>query len=98
MPALSFSQLLDKIDPDPVDREQIIEALSPVIGDWLQYRTEELFLKLYRLDILEQDIKVAFLTPDIPRAIAILIYERQVQKMISRKQNPPTDAPEDLKW
>lgn len=98
MSTKSFSELLSTINAINKGRDEIIEALSLVVNDWLQYRTEELFGKLYRLDILEEDIKLAFAKQDIPQAIATLIYNRQVQKMIARKENPPADAPEDLKW
>lgn len=94
----TISELISAIKADNIQKEEIIHALSLVVGDWMDYRTEELFAKMYRLDILEQDIKVAFKTADIPKAIATLIYERQLQKKISRIENPATEAPDHLKW
>ncbi len=94
----TFSELLLEIKGDKIDRDTIINALSIVVSDWLEYRAEELFSKLYRLDVLEKDIKAALGKQDIPKEIATLIYERQFQKILSRKENPASEAPDDLKW
>lgn len=83
---------------DPLSRERIIEALSLVIMEWLEYRTEELFSKLYRLDIPEKDIKAALKKEDFAKEIAALIYERQIQKFLSRKNNPSSTPEEGLEW
>lgn len=86
---------------DKISQEKLIEKLTVIIEDWIEKRPEELFGKLYRLDILEQDIKVAIQTDNPCKSIATLILERQYQKYLSRKNfhNPPaSEEDEDMLW
>lgn len=94
----ALQDLIAQVGSDTIEKERIIQALSQAVKDWMDYRLEELFSKLYRLDILEKDIQEALKQEDIAYAIATLIYNRQVQKIEARKNNPPEEAPEDLKW
>jgi hypothetical protein len=87
-------------EPDYISREALQAALSARIAWMLQYQTEELFSRLYRLDIFESKIKeVLAQETDVPYKIAGLIIDRQIEKEIAKKQNP-TSQPEDedLKW
>ncbi len=93
-----LQDLIAQVGSDKIEKERIIQALSQAVKDWMDFRLEELFSKLYRLDILEADIQEALKQEDIAYAIATLIYKRQVQKIEARKNNPPEEAPEDLKW
>lgn len=94
----SLSEIIANIGDGKIEKERIVQALSFAVRDWLDYRTEELFSKLYRLDVRESDIKLALGSENIAHALATLIYNRQEEKIISRKNNPPNRAPEDLKW
>ncbi len=81
-------------------REALQEALSGKIAYMLEYQTEELFSRLYRLDIFEEKIKAVMNKGgNIADNIAALIIDRQIEKEISKKQNP-SSAPEDdeLAW
>lgn len=94
----ALQDLITQVGDDTIEKEYIIQALSTAVKEWMNFRLEELFSKLYRLDILELDIKEALKQEDIAHAIATLIYNRQIQKIEARKNNPPEEAPEDLKW
>ena len=82
-----------------VSREAIINALTFRVAHLLNENSSRLFSLLYRLDISERNIKQAMATRnEVPKKIAILIYERQLEKIISRqrfKSQPPDD---DLAW
>ncbi|HTO15176.1 MAG TPA: hypothetical protein VLZ83_05370 [Edaphocola sp.] len=66
----------------------------------LKYQLEELFSKLYRLDIFERKIRdVIGEGGPIGYKITVLIIDRQIEKENSKKNNPseiPDD--DDLKW
>ncbi|RQO31777.1 hypothetical protein DBR32_07495 [Taibaiella sp. KBW10] len=76
-----------------------LALLTQKVAYMLSHNTEELFSKLYRLDVLEHKIKEAFNTEDIPKQIATLIIERQFEKFETRRQFKKTTKPdEDLAW
>ena len=82
-----------------VSREAIINALSIRVAHLLAENSGRLFSLLYRLDISERNIKQAMATrKEVPKKIAVLIYERQLEKIVSRKKfsTPPPD--DDLAW
>jgi len=84
---------------DLVSREKIIAALTWRVDQLIAGNPDQLFSMLYRLDISERKIKEAMATDDhVTKKIAVLIYERQLEKIISRRQFK-SDAPEDdLAW
>ncbi|MFT4061751.1 MAG: hypothetical protein QM642_05255 [Edaphocola sp.] len=82
-----------------VTAEKLVAALAARVEQLIAANPDQLFSLLYRLDISEKKIKQALATgQDIAKKIAVLIYERQSEKIISRRQfkNPPPDA--DLAW
>lgn len=90
-----------ELEPLPyLNRSTLQQALAAKVEYMLQYHTEELFSKLYRLDIFEDKIKAAMdAGGNIAFHLAGLIIDRQIEKEISKKQNP-SSAPEDeeLAW
>ena len=91
----------DLMIPETFSKEIILEQLKLKISEMLQGNAEIFFQTLYRLDISEQKTNAALL--DNEHAIdclAQLIYERQLQKAISRVENKPKEMPDDvdLKW
>ncbi|HRP88790.1 MAG TPA: hypothetical protein PKX92_02000 [Edaphocola sp.] len=83
-----------------ISREMLQEALSVKIDYMLKYQMEELFSKLYRLDIFEKKIKAVIAEGDnIGYKIAGLIIDRQIEKQDS-KMNNPSEKPKDkdLEW
>lgn len=94
-----LSRSFDIALPGLVSREQILAALSARIEQLIAGNPDQLFSMLYRLDIAEQKIKQAMNMPgSVSYKIAILIYERQMEKIISRKRFGSERPDEDLAW
>lgn len=88
-----------EMEPLPeITLEDFIQMLALKVSYMLEYNTEELFSRLYRLDVLEHKIKEAFTTQDIPKQIATLIVERQFEKLASRKKFKTPRPDDDLAW
>lgn len=87
-------------EPNYLSRAALQEALTLRVDWMLQYQTEELFSKLYRLDIFEYKIKEVLAQElDVAYKIAGLIIDRQLEKEMAKKNNPiqkPED--QDLIW
>jgi len=86
--------------PELVSREKIIEALSWRVDQLIAGNPDQLFSMLYRLDISERRIKEAMASEEeVTKKIAALIYERQLEKIISRQHFRSSGPPEDdLAW
>ncbi|MBS1615433.1 MAG: hypothetical protein JST06_04870 [Bacteroidetes bacterium] len=87
------------LDPALHSKESILQALSLRIQELLA-RDPMAFLQLmYRLDIPEGQFESALDAPDAGSLIAGLIWNRQEQKSILRRQTPPRqEGDEDLAW
>ena len=82
-----------------ISEEDFLNALAPKVMYMLQYNSGVFFQLLYKLDVLESKLKIAMQEVDVPRAIAKLILERQIEKIISRRAFPAKEAKEgDLAW
>ena len=82
-----------------VSKEAIIDAIAFRVGQLLEANPDQLFSKLYRLDISEVNIKKAMIDETgFSFIIAHLIYNRQVEKYISRKENKSHQPDDDLAW
>jgi hypothetical protein len=76
-----------------------LNALAPKVAYMMQYNSGVFFQLLYKLDVLEPKLKVAMQQADVPMAIARLILERQMEKIISRRDFPASESKEeDLSW
>ena len=85
--------------PDSISKEKIIEVLSWRVEKLLAANPDQLFSMLYRLDISEAKIKAAMFNEDLfTKNIAVLIYERQLEKIISRKHFSGEKPDDDLAW
>lgn len=85
--------------PESISREKIIEVLSWRIDKMMTGNPDQLFSMLYRLDISERKIKQALQSElDVTKKIAALIYERQLEKIISRRQFEADKPDDDLAW
>jgi hypothetical protein len=70
-------------------QEDLVEWIAEEIVYMMQYEMEKLLQLLYRIDVDERKVKAAFGLSDpklIAPQIAQLIVERQLQKLITRKQ------------
>lgn len=82
-----------------ISEEDFLNALAPKVAYMLQYNSGVFFQLLYKLDVLEPKLKIAMQQEDVPMAIAKLILERQMEKIISRRAFPAQKSEdEDLKW
>lgn len=86
---------------DSISKEELLEALQIRIEQLLAGAPERLFSLLYRLDISEQLIKESLdKKENLAQGLAMLIYQRQIEKMESRKRykKKPYQADNDLVW
>lgn len=84
---------------DLVSREKIITALTWRVDQLIAGNPDQLFSMLYRLDISEKKIKAAMATDDeVTKKIAVLIYERQLEKIVSRNHFKAERPEDDLAW
>jgi len=85
--------------PDTISEDTIIQALTYRVDQLIAANPDQLFSMLYRLDISERKIKEAMATEDdVTKKIAVLIYERQLEKIISRKSFRSHEPDDDLAW
>jgi hypothetical protein len=60
---------------------------------------ERFYQLMYRLDISEKKLNAVLQEPDVAIQIATLIYDRQLQKVVSRQQHAKdTDIDPELRW
>lgn len=84
---------------DLVSKEKIIAALTWRVEQLIAGNPDQLFSMLYRLDISERKIKEAMTTDnEVTKKIAVLIYERQLEKIISRQQFKSDHPEDDMAW
>ena len=84
---------------DLVSKEKIIAALTWRVDQLIAGNPDQLFSMLYRLDISERKIKEAMATEhEVTKKIAVLIYERQLEKIISRRHFKSDTPEDDLAW
>lgn len=83
-----------------VSEETILRLLEARVSAILAQGAEPFYRLMYRLDISERKINVLHGEPDAPAKIARLIYERQLQKIQSRRAHraKADDADPDLAW
>lgn len=86
-------------EDDFISKERIIGALAHKVAYMLQYATEQLFSMLYRLDISEKKLKGAMQDEAaVAKKIATLIYERQIEKIISRNIHRSSPPEAGMEW
>ena len=71
----------------PPNFEQFIDELAKAIQHLIDTDFEKLMHILYRIDVNENKVKQAFgLEKDVARELAILVIEREKQKVITRSK------------
>ncbi|MES2701839.1 MAG: hypothetical protein V4649_04325 [Bacteroidota bacterium] len=83
-----------------ITEEELLRLLEEKVIAIVQQGTDAFYRLMYRVDIPEKKIGAIIGTPDISARIARMIYERQLQKLASRKAYNRRDIIEDddLKW
>lgn len=91
-----------KIPEDKMSDEDMIHILAEKVQAYLEVNINLLMSYLYRLDVLEKDIKVALSNSSDDAghyALARLIWDRQKKRMETKKEikvNPNIE--DDLSW
>ena len=94
-----LGQSFDITLPDMVSREKIIAAIAVRMEQLIAGNPDQLFSMLYRLDISEKRIKEAMASNEaIAHQLAILIYERQLEKIAARQRFKSRKPDDDLAW
>ncbi len=87
--------------PDMISEEELLKRLAQRVTVLIEQGSETFFQLMYRLDISEKKLNGVMQEEDVAMSIARLIYERQLQKIESRKlftsQAAEVEDPE-LKW
>ena len=86
--------------PNTLSEAAIIEKLADRVVVLLERGQQAFFQMMYRLDISEKKLEAILNEPDVAHQIARLIYDRQTQKVASRKayaKNSPAPEP-GLEW
>lgn len=82
-------------------KEDIINALARRVDQMLQDNPMEFIQLMYRLDISEGALDAALQAEHAALCVATLIWDRQIQKITSRQNNPFREKKaedEDLEW
>lgn len=107
---MQATSLIDQINHDlalqlepRLSEEALIAALGQFVNELIQSDFDRLIRMLYRIDIQEATLKQLLKThagKDAGHIIAVLIVERQKQKLESRKQfkRSSDDIPPDERW
>jgi len=83
-----FSQLMSHYEgADRQDSTLLLDAICQRVDQLLNSSPELLFSYLYRLDILEGPLKKALRSSDPILSISRLIYQRQIQRIESKKKH-----------
>jgi len=86
--------------PGTLSEETILNMLETRVIQLIEMGAETFIPMMYRLDISEAKLHGVLNEADVAQKIARLIYDRQLQKMASRKlfaSQADSDDPE-LKW
>ncbi len=86
--------------PQLISEATILKMLADRVVFLIDQGTEQFFQLMYRLDISEKKLHGVMHEADFAEQIARLIYDRQLQKVITRHQYKSQDAgvDPDLKW
>ncbi len=98
----NINQSLEISLPVTISSKELKEKLTAFINDLINHDFEKLVFYLYRIDVNENKMKQLLDQREGENAaglIADLIIERQIEKIISRKETKKNgDIPEDEKW
>ncbi len=80
---------------------ELFQLLANEVADMIEHRIDLLLSRMYRLDVLEIDIQAA-LDPKNPVAaniaLAHLIWERQRQRVLSKRSHSVPDIDAEWQW
>jgi len=98
----SFRDKFELEMPETYSEEEILLGLEKRLGQLLERNPEEFFQLMYRIDIPERKMHEVLQQQDALAALAVLVYQRQLQKIRSRLKYKSyfenNDADSELKW
>jgi hypothetical protein len=99
--AEDFAQIEQNINSKAFTKDEIIQQLELKVSELITNSCENFLQLMYRLDIAETKLEEALTDPDkgIPN-IASMIYDRQLEKMLSRRATNSSKKTGDaeLEW
>ncbi len=98
--AMALRQDWDLQLPDTVSEEEIVKLLAQRIVAILERGPDAFYQLMYRVDISEKKLNAAISDADVALKIAQLVYNRQLEKIRSRREHRAkreNDDPE-LNW
>ena len=94
--AIALQQEWGLTVPDVLSEEEILRLLAERVARLTENGAEQFYQLMYRLDISEKKLAAVLGDDNVAARIARLIYDRQIQKIISRRVNTPRpNADED---
>jgi len=86
--------------PDIISEEEILKQLAKRVAVLIDQGPETFFQLMYRLDISEKKLNGVMQEEDVAENIARLIYDRQFQKIQSRRlfKSMNEEVDPELKW
>lgn len=98
--ALALRDDWDLVLPPTLSEEAILKLLADRVVLLIERGPDAFYQLMYRLDISEKKLNAILGDEHMAAKIAWLIYERQLQKIESRRKNKSerTDTDQELKW
>lgn len=86
--------------PEEISEATILGKLAQRVVILIEKGPDAFYQLMYRLDISEKKLNSVSHQPDAAEQIARLIYDRQLQKIQSRKlyKTDNTETDKDMKW
>ncbi len=86
--------------PDIVSEEVLLQLLAAKVSRLIEKDPEGFFQLMYRLDIPEKKLNLILFDQDAVFKIARMVYDRQLQKIQSRRQgrNNSENIDKELEW
>ncbi len=88
------------VPANTLSEEAIVNALADRLAQIITQGPDAFYRLMYRLDVSEKKIRAITGTNDVAQKVARFVYERQVQKVLSRRANTPPRplADDDMTW
>lgn len=98
----SFKEKFELEVPETYSEEEILQSLEKRLGELLERNPEEFFQTLYRIDIPERKMHEVLQQQDALAALAVLVYQRQLEKIKTRLKYrgafKSENVDDELKW
>jgi len=98
--ATALRQHLELTIPDNITEDELLQLLAAKIVAVIAQGPEPFYQLMYKVDIPEKKLNAVLGGADAAMRIARLVYDRQLQKLHSRRNNKmdKTDDDPELEW